>query len=390
MAIVTVNGLIAYDAQMFTPRFGAWQIDTRIDDPNVPSGQVRVVIDTDAQALAITAGRVLLGTVTRAGPFIGASQVRVVAGAGGLGLVARPKHYESPTLGIVLGDLLADAGETLSITADRGILGTQLPSWTTGARPVGSVIRDLFAVASPASAWRMLDDGTVWVGTDAFADSGIDPSTYQLADRSAEENSLTIETDGPIPLIGKTFEGGKVNCVQDDIPHVGRVGARIWFERAVPRGSDRVLAAIQDLVRGTTPGIDHRFRYWADVTAQSAPTVDGEPENPGVPDMGQVTLAAQAGDSVDGVQGGRALVGWAGDPSQRYAHGFDANAMPTTRTLAVLQMLFLGGEDGAEPAVLGGELTTYLGLLAAAINALAPGSVPPPPPSLLASKVSVL
>jgi hypothetical protein len=389
MAIVTVNGLTAYDAQMFTPRFGAWQIDMRIDDPNPPTGKVRVVLDTDVQALGITAGRVLRGTATRSGPFIDASQVRVVAGAGGLGLTAKPRHYEAPTLGLVLTDLLRDAGEDMSGSADLGILNIQLAAWTTGARPVGSVIRDIFAVAAPAAAWRMLDDGTVWVGTDAFAASPIDASTYEVIDRSAEENSVQIETDGPLPLVGTTFEGGQVNCVQDDVPHVGRVGARIWFENATPAGADRVLAAIQALVRGTSPGIDHRFRYWAGVEAQGGATVDGRPENPGVPDMGGVTLAAQAGDSVDGVTGGRALVGWAGDPSQRVAHGFDGAAMPNTRTLAVITMLFLGGQAGAEPAVLGEQLLEYLGVLATAISALGP-PVPPPPQSLLAQKVSVL
>lgn len=360
---MSINGVAAYDAQIFTPRFGAWQIDARVDDPGASiSGKVTAALDPS--------GRVLNGTATISGPFIDAVQVRIVAGAGGLGLTARPRHYETPTLGLVLGDLLADAGETLSGTADQGILATQLPSWTTGARPIGSVIRDLFAVAAPAAAWRMLDDGTVWVGTDAFAASPIDASTYEVVDRSAEENSIQIETDGPLPLVGTTFEGGQVNCVQDDVPHVGRVGARIWFENATAAGADRVLAAVQRLVRGTTPGIDPRFRYWAVVEAQGGATVDGRPENPGVPDMGGVTLAAQAGDSVDGVTGGRVLVGWAGDASQRYAAGFDSAAVPRTRTLAVLQMLFLGGKTGAVAALAGAphqaaEAQLIAGLLAA-------------------------
>jgi hypothetical protein len=374
MAIVSVNGIAAYDAQMFSPRFGAWQIDARIDDPagSALSGKVQVALQPS--------GRTLSGTATLSGPFVDAVQVRVVAGAGGLGITAKPRHYEAPTLGLVLGDLLGDAGETLSSTADAGLLATQLPSWTTGARPVGSVIRDLFAVAAPAAAWRMLDDGTVWVGTDAFADSGIDATTYEVVDRSAEENSIRVEVDGPLQLVGTTFEGGKVNCVQDEVPHVGRVASRAWFERPIPRGSDRLLAALQDLVRGTAPGIDHRFLYWATVAAQSGPTVDGDPQNAGVPDMGQVTLAAQAGDSVDGVTGGRVLVGWAGDPSQRFAMGFDGDAIPTTRVLTVLSQLLLGDKT-AVPALVG-ELhqiaeSVLVKALIAAFTALATASVGP-------------
>lgn len=376
MAVVSINGIAAYDAQAFSPRFGAWQIDARVDDPAgaAISGKVTVSLDPS--------GRTLKGTATLSGPFVDAVQVRVVAGAGGLGLTAKPRHYESPTLGLVLGDLLGDAGETISSTADQGVLATQLPSWTTGARPVGSVVRDLFAVGAPTAAWRMLDDGTVWVGTDAFDDAGIDATTYEVVDRSAEENSVRIEADGPLQLVGTTFEGGKVNCVQDDVPHVGRVGSRIWFERATTaaRGSDRILAAIQDLVRGAAPGIDHRFFYWATVAAQSGATVDGQPQNAGVPDMGGVTLAAQAGDSVDGVTGGRVLVAWAGDPSQRFAMGFDGDATPKTRILTVLSQLLLGDKT-AVPALVGQPHqlaeSALVKALIAAFTALATASVGP-------------
>lgn len=49
----------------------------------------------------------------------------------------------------------------------------------------------------------------------------------------------------------------------------------------------------------------------------------------------------------------------------------------------------LGGISAVEGVPLGVQLVTYLGLLATAINGIAPGSVPPPTPALLSSKVKV-
>lgn len=356
MALVTANGLDAIETKPCFPRIGAWHCDLLVDDAEALTGAVRIVIDTQQQAQGLVAGLVLVGTAipSRSGVFVDTGHVRVVAGAGGLGLSASPKHYNSTTLGIVFRDLLATAGETLSATADASVLGTELESWTTTAKPVGAVIADLFRSQVPGAAWRSLPDGTIWAGVETWPDSGLDPTTYQIFEQSAEQGSMLVGIDAPALLPGTTFEGQRVSYIEHTVGQDGDgVEMRVWFEDAVVSDADRMLIAFQALVRGTAPDIDHRFRYWADVISQSGSTVDAEAELSGVPDMGGVTLAAQAGDSVDGVTGGRVLVGWAGNPSQRYAAGFDTGATPTARTLAVLQMLFLGGKAGAVAALAG-------------------------------------
>lgn len=364
MALVTANGQPVFDAQIFTPRFGAWHCDLRIDDATQVSGPVTVV----------AGARTLRGTAIRSTEFIEVGMVRVLAGAGGLGTTARPQDYTAPTLGMVLGDLLSAAGEALSGTADGGILGTELAGWTTMAEPVGNVIRDLFLAAAPSAAWRFLDDGTFWVGTDAFPDAGIDPTTYQVREKPGEENAVEVAVDGPLPLVATTFEGGHVNCVQDDVPHTGLTTTKVWFENAAADGADRFVAAIQRVVRATAPGLDHRFLYAGPVVAQGGGTVDTSPEVQGVPEMSAVPLFAQAGDSVDGVTGGRALVGWAGDPSRRVAVGFDADAVPATRMLKVLTQLQLAGPAGL-PLVTESFLTAlavFLGAMNTYVGAIAP------------------
>ena len=338
MAIVVINGLTAYSASMVSPRQGVWQLDARVDDPTAISG-----------AASVTFGaRTLKGTVVRGGQFAGVDQVRILAGAGGMGTLASPQDYTAPTVGQVLGDLLGAAGETLSGTADGDVLGAELAGWTTTARPVGEQISELLSVGAPGAVWRVLDDGTVWVGTDSFPASPLSPSVYEVTERWIEENSLEVALDAPTPLVATTFEGGKVDAVQDDVPHIGPMRTRVWFTRPSPR-EDRLTAAIRALVRATPAGVDYRFLYLAAVAAQSGPTVDGVPDVAGVPQVASVPLLAQAGDSVDGVTGGKVAVGWNGDPSRRFAMGFTPEAIPATRALEVLTQLALGDKIGGLP-----------------------------------------
>lgn len=66
----------------------------------------------------------------------------------------------------------------------------------------------------------------------------------------------------------------------------------------------------------------------------------------------------------------------------------------TEARLKALQVILegqvlIGSAAAGEPVVLGGQLLTYLGTIATALNALAPGSVPPPTPTLLSTQVLV-
>jgi hypothetical protein len=345
---VTANGLQVFDAQILTPAGGAaWHADLRVDSSGLLSGPVTVV----------AGNRTLVGTAIRSEVFVNVAQVRVLAGAGGIGTTATPRHYTAPTVGLVLADILGDAREALSPDADPGLLATELEAWTTLAEPAGAAISRLLAAAAPGATWAFRDDGTLWVGTLSWPDAGIGTDAYEVMQRDAERGFLEIAVDGPLALAGTTFEGGRVNMVQDDIPHVEGIRARIWFQApTAPTAAqnERLLAAIHRIVRGTPQGFDHRFRYWARVVSQAGPTVDAEPAAGGVPSMPGVPLAAQAGDSVDGVVGGNVLLGWAGNGSQRVAHGFDAGAVPAKRTIQVLTELLLGGPEAAAfPALVG-------------------------------------
>lgn len=387
MSVLTANGSNVLEALGRRRRVGAWRFDLLVDDPEAISG--KVTLDVNGGAMTF------VGTIVRSAVFIDTDHVQIIAGNAGLNTPGTPRHYNGTTVGGVLSDLLSDAGEALSLTADTSVLEQPLAAWTTGAVPVATLIGLLLAAGSPGAVWRSLPDGTVWVGNETWPDAGIDSSLYQIFEDSAENSSMLVGCDAPFLLPGTTFEGRKVSYVEDVVGQEGKgVTARIFFEDE-PGINDldrvrRAMFALAQQAASRTDVIDYSRKYPATVVSQAGNLIDVQPElvngKPLLADMADVPLwLGVPGASVNGITGGRVMVGWSGgDPSAPYATLFDGGETPGTVTLAVAASLFLGGQEGAQPAVLGTELMTYLAALATAALG------PPPPPTLLASKVMLL
>ena len=204
------------------------------------------------------------------------------------------------SVGVILGDLLATAGEALSSTAGADILSAGLDAWDTTAIPVGTLITLLLSTAAPGASWRMLPDGTLWVGKETWPDAGIDSSIYQIFEDSAEQNSMRIGVDAPLMLVGTTFEGRKVSACE---AHVGQVGEgvemRIWFEDASISDTDRLRKALNARAQDAAARldrIDYSRRYPATVIQQSGGTVDVQPDQVNGRDL----LGDMAGDAGSG------------------------------------------------------------------------------------------
>lgn len=115
-------------------------------------------------------GLTFVGTVDdeRTTVFQDTTRVVVVAGAGGLWKDVAAKYYRIVSVETILTDLFREAGETLSTTSDATVLARVLTSWT---RAAGDVIDALETLTKHLGVdWRMLEDGTVWVGTHAWAE----------------------------------------------------------------------------------------------------------------------------------------------------------------------------------------------------------------------------
>jgi hypothetical protein len=389
MALITVNGQDVIEARATRRRVGAWRWDILVDDPTALAG--KVTIDVNSGALTF------LGSVARAGVFSDTGHVQVLAGAAGLSTPGTPRHYNGTSVGIVLADILSDADEALSPTADSSVLGAGLDAWTTASVPVATLISLVLAAGAPGAVWRSLPDGTIWVGNETWPDSGADPATYQIFEDAAESNSMLVGCDAPFLLPGTTFEGRQVGYVEDSVGQEGAgVTCRILFEDPTSiTGVDRMrkaLFALAARAASQTDAIDYSRRYPATVISQAGSAIDVQPELVNgqalLDSMGNVPLwLGVPGASVNGITGGRVMVGWSGgDPSKPYATLFDADTtLPPGSSLVIA-----GGAQGA--ARLGDTVTLTMlpsDLVALASAMLATGAFTPsgvgpnPPPAAL-------
>lgn len=222
MAAVTIapagkaNGFAVTDGAVVLPRAGAWHADLIIDCTDVLTGKVEIRVGDSGT---------LKGAVSRASIYQGMLRARVVAGADGLRKDATPKHYTTPTVGIVLADLAKGAGEAVSGTAAASVLGVQLEHWTTVAMPTGEAISLLLERAAAGTTWRLLADGTIWAGSETWPDSGI-PDTIEVGE-VPEDAVVELGLVSPWVLPGTSVGGRKVDLAELAITG-GAVKARIW------------------------------------------------------------------------------------------------------------------------------------------------------------------
>jgi hypothetical protein len=220
VAFATLNGIPVFHGTICIPRVGAWSGDLAVDKQEAITG---------ACTLAIDGGLTLVGTAARSGVWLDTARLRVVAGAGGLGKTARPQHYRQTTMRVVLQDLLATAGERLSATADASTLALTFPAWTTIAQPIGRMIAALLGDTrlGPATAWRVLADGRLWVGQETWPDSGLANLTdYQDLAESPEEGIVELGVEAPRLLPGTVLGGRRVSYVEH---RIDGNGARTCF-----------------------------------------------------------------------------------------------------------------------------------------------------------------
>jgi hypothetical protein len=211
-------GFAVVSGTIHLPRVGAWTADLRVSSDTPLTGKVEVRIG-DSLTLA--------GSVSRGAVHEGFLHAAIVGGAAGLRSSVKPKHYTSPTLRIVLQDVLGDVGEALAASADAGILGTQFEHWTSLAMPAGQAVRLLLehSAAGGEVAWRHLPDGTLWVGRESWPTSNVADVTPVAAD--PVNDTIEVSMVSPEVLPGTVVAGRKVDEVEVRFSGAG-VAATLW------------------------------------------------------------------------------------------------------------------------------------------------------------------
>lgn len=219
-ALVTCAGFPVVDLKLSLPRLGVWHADVSVDSETALSGKVTLSLD----------GFDLEGTVRRGAVVAGVGSYRIVGGANGFDTTATPKAYVSTTARIVAQDLLQGAGEQLSTTVDPALLSQLLPFWVTNASPTGFQFSAL-AAAIGAEQWRVLPDGTVWLGAETW--NVVTPNTMNVSAIDARLNRFRCGLiDGGMVLPGTCYQDAaqRVSYVKVVTENGSRLEAEVWLE----------------------------------------------------------------------------------------------------------------------------------------------------------------
>ena len=202
LALVSAAGAPVLSGALDLPEAGQWtaSLEVDMDAPPAKGTPVDIIIaPSTLTAVSVT----YPGTVVWGAPWQGRSRFWMVGGAGGLrGVVAARSYVQGPvplTLTEMLGDLMAETGETL--TTGLELDGYTLGQWsrtngrastTTGTAALQKLC-DAFGLV-----WRFMPDGTLWVGPLAYPVNPAQPYVSDPGDDGADQAFVLAPDDATI------------------------------------------------------------------------------------------------------------------------------------------------------------------------------------------------
>lgn len=315
MSETTLNGTPVTSLTVLMPRIGAWTADVEIDDAMPPTQ--RVVIDV-AGALSLS------GSVARGGSELERWRGRIVGGAGGLQRDVPAVAQQGSTLALALADVLARAGETLSV--DVGDLSTAAPLWHRIAAPAALAVADV--ARASGCAWRVLPNGSVWVGRETWPAVAPD---VDVIDWRPELGRLELAGDVLGILPGQTLHARsdltvRVGCVEHRV--TADAFRTIVLVEPEERDRGRLVDAVSRLVAALTRRLDYACLYPSTViTQRDDGTLDLHPDDARVPDCRGVPIRGLPGVRVTVPAGARVLLTYEGaSPLRPVATLWEADA----------------------------------------------------------------
>jgi hypothetical protein len=213
------------EAALTIPRIGIPQLSASL------AGEVTV---PPRITFEVGSGLSWSATVTRQGFDGGRTFFRAVGGAGRMSTILEAKAYQGVPVRIPLEDLVREAGETLSSTASAAVLGLFLGRWTRCRQSAAFALAGLLASAGRLStqgapSWRILADGTLWVGHETWPETKLEGRTLLAeAPHRASVDLLALE---PAVFPGETFDGRRISVVDHRFSS-RRLITRLFLENA--------------------------------------------------------------------------------------------------------------------------------------------------------------
>jgi hypothetical protein len=224
VALITCAGADVLRLRVHMSQRRAWWGWLDLDVADAPSGKVQI---------AAAGGMTLTGTIKQpSGVFLDAARVRIVGGAGGLDVVIAPAAYENAQLGDPLRAVLSAAGETLSTSVLSTITSVFLSKWTLTATPAARALDELCYAASAQLGqivvWRVLSDGTVWLGAETWPAQKM-PAGADVLESAPAEGRFVIGASTPFLVPGVNLDGvGNVAGVDHWVTH-SQVRSDAWI-----------------------------------------------------------------------------------------------------------------------------------------------------------------
>lgn len=361
MSQITCGGLPVASGELVFPLRGAWS--ARLEVVARTAAEV-IGVDPDASILSAEGSVVvrlgsteLRGYATAEADKAERVTVRLVGGAGGLDEQIAGKHFRSQSRRVVLTDALDAGGERLSATSAD--LDATLSQWTRMAGTVGEALR---ALTEPAGlTWRVLADGTVWVGTETWPAV---TAEHVLTREEPAKSRLILAVEGAGILPGSTFLGRRVTGVTYSIA-ARAIRATVSYGDT----TDPIASAIGTIVRRETARLDFYASYEARVVGQNADeTLELQPADPRLRGMSRIPIRpGMAGVTSQTVpSGSTALVKFAnGDPARAYVAGF-VGASATAITFDAIMIKL--GELATAGAARGDLVESELAAIAADLH----------------------
>jgi hypothetical protein len=310
--LYTLNSQRILSGTLHMPRAGAWHGDFELDAQERLTGAANVDFD----------GLRFTGTVVRGDVVAGRGAARIVGGRGGLSKDVPALSYRNVQARMVIADLLSAVGEELASSSDEVLLSAQLDHWTRPQGAAGSALSKV--VDTIGGVWRVLADGTVWVGAESYPEQSV---AHQPLDPDPLQGAFAMAPVSPSLRPGVTFEGTRVSRVEHQIDG-GKLRTIYWAEEERPDGTpalrDRVKDQLSRFIRWVMRDVTYHKLYPSQVQRQDASgLLDLLPDDESI--RGTGTSGVQIRHGLPGCTvkvrpGARVLLGFEnGDPRRPYA-----------------------------------------------------------------------
>lgn len=275
MALLSLGDSPVLSGSITRPLRGAWSADLEVDADAAPTGTLTL----SGASLS------LVGTVVTSQSWNDRQRCRIVGGKGGMTRTLGPAWFRATTLRTVVQATLAAAGESLSPTSDASTLALPVAAWARLRSTAAASLETLLAVYAPAALWRVLPDGTIYVGPVTWPTV---TSSAVVQDNRGDEDVADLAGEDLSLDAGVTVSGRRVGLARHRIRPQG-LRSEAWWYTATERG---LAASVRSLVeRIVGQRLDLLAAYPATVVSQNADgTLELRPSSPKVPPVTKVPI----------------------------------------------------------------------------------------------------